>query len=130
LLLFRSPLKPLICSGSKTQTRRNWKSARAKAGQVHACYTRPPYFKGDPFAYVLVTRVWRHRLTEIDDAEIRAEGFDDRSAFFAFLGKTVVGELPEWVYAVSFELVACVLPGKGRIAELEAFLLPQGTKDK
>jgi hypothetical protein len=120
VLLFRAALARLILDGLKTQTRRTWDRPRVRAGEVAALYTVPPYFGGVPFGQALIHQVWRQRLADMTEDEVLAEGFATRRAFEGYLrGVKPSADLPEWVIAVRFELVACCLPGLSREPELD-----------
>lgn len=71
MLLFRERHKATILAGIKTATRRNWSTRRAVPGATHQCRTE---LFGEPFAHVLIERVYRQRLGEMTDVDARREG--------------------------------------------------------
>jgi hypothetical protein len=115
MLLFKSFFKPLLIAGAKTQTRRAWKRPLAAAGQLHACYTRPPFAGGRPFAFVRIRRVWRQRPRDVTAREVRAEGFAGHEQFLRVLrdaAGTRAAGLPARMFAVEFTVLWCALPGR------------------
>jgi hypothetical protein len=117
-MIFRPELADKIVAGEKTATRRlpsnnpgsPWFKGRCsyKPGQVFA--VNPGRGKVR-VAEARATRVYKQRLSEVDDQAGRAEGFADREEFLdAF--RSINGELPlsTEVWVVEFELVTAVAP--------------------
>ena len=71
MFLFQKEHIAMIRKGTKTQTRRNHKQARARVGVVHQCRTE---LFGPPHCYIRVKRVWQERLGDINYADAHREG--------------------------------------------------------
>ena len=71
MFLFQKNHIDMIRKGTKTQTRRNHKRARAKVGAIHQCRTE---LFGPPHCHIRVTRVWQERLGDINYADAHQEG--------------------------------------------------------
>lgn len=72
MLLFKPYHIPMILEETKTETRRQWKSARVKVGNLYQCKTT---LFGKPFAIVRITGVWKEKLSDISNKSIKAEGY-------------------------------------------------------
>lgn len=124
-MLFRSLFKPLLIAGAKTQTRRTWSRALVRPGQVHGCYTVPPFAGGKPFAFVRIDRVWRQWTEAVSVEEVRAEGFSSREQFMRAL-RAGRGRRLRRLFAVEFTVLWCALPGRAvdRVALRAALSTP------
>lgn len=138
MLLFRPEHISLILNGTKTQTRRLWDKPRAKVGSIQKCYsggmpfskckpckglgyweepdkTECPECNGtgflQPFASILVKRVWRQYLCDITWEEARVEGYQTLIEYYEAFYRINTKKLPKtwwckiYPYVVEFELV-------------------------
>lgn len=106
MLLFRSNFVAPIVRGEKTVTRRTnvtWRFKVFKPGVVHQAYVTPPWADGKPFARLAIVSVTESTF-DIDDAEVRREGFVDRAAFMAYVEQHAV-DLSQPVARIEFKLV-------------------------
>ena len=71
MFLFQKNHIDMILQGTKTQTRRNHKRARAKVGAVHQCRTE---LFGKAHCHIKITRVWQERLGAITALDAKKEG--------------------------------------------------------
>ena len=111
MLLFKPEHVPLILNGTKTQTRRTWKSARCLVGKVHLAKTE--MLSKEFFAKLKILRVWQEKLMIITDQDAIAEGYLSRetylNAFFKINKIKTIGEKATWmlteVWCVEFEVI-------------------------
>ena len=111
MLLFKPEHVKPILDGTKTQTRRIWKRARAKAGSVHKA--KLGLFSKEFFALLKIKAVWREEFHSITEEEAKKEGGYTRESyikkFFEINPKayklTDQGRIPFNVWVVEFELV-------------------------
>ena len=79
-----------IRAGTKTQTRRRWPDGpKVQPGSIHAIRTDPD---GSNLGHVHVRKVYQQLLSQLTEADARAEGFEDRAAFAAAWRK----HYPDW----------------------------------
>lgn len=71
MFLFQKNHIDRILKGTKTQTRRNHKRARALVGAIHQCRTE---LFGKPHCHIRITKVWQERLGDIDVVDAHREG--------------------------------------------------------
>ncbi len=101
-MLFKPEHVPMILSGKKTATRRNWKSPRVKVGNVYKCKTK--MLSKDSFAEIVVHKVYKQALYFMTDKDARKEGYRSMEEFH----KIWVEINGEWnpnlvVYVIEFE---------------------------
>lgn len=128
-MLFKDYHIPMIRSGSKTVTRREWDGRQAVPGNVYQATSpamnpdAPPIFIGhdDCDCYIRATDVYEQPLGEMTDADARAEGdYDDLDGFRQGYER-VYGE-GSWdpekvVWVVGFEYVGESRPQKRLLKE-------------
>jgi len=104
MILFRERYVKDILIGRKTQTRRVWKKRRCVPGAIHQA--RATLF-GEPFAHLLIKRVWQEPIGEISDADVFAEGFESTEEFFELVESmsTEPFDPDQVVWCVEFEVV-------------------------
>lgn len=104
-LFMKSHIEPIL-NGTKTQTRRNHKRARALVGAVHQCRTMM-LNKDSTFAQIKILRVWQERVCDISEEDAQAEGGYSRKEYIKGLVKMHKGKLwtTDTVYCYEFELV-------------------------
>ncbi len=81
MLLFKPFHIPPILSGRKVETRRQWRTWRAKVGSIHKAKTKmlsPEYF-----AELEILRRWEECLGDISEKSIHNEGYDSREQYVA-----------------------------------------------
>ena len=109
MILFRPEHVQPILDGTKTQTRRLG-SKRWRVGAIHQARTH--MFKPETtFANLEILEVREERLTDISDADVRAEGYDDREAFiraFCRINNLWIVWKHEMVWVIKFRLVDTV----------------------
>lgn len=106
MLIFQQEhVAPILC-GTKTQTRRLGK----KRWIIGATHRLMRTMFGKPFGVVRIVDVRREYLTRITDADVKAEGYEDREAYIEAFRRinridsaTSLRGLDVW--AVEFELV-------------------------
>jgi hypothetical protein len=103
MLLFKPQHVPLILSGRKTMTMRQWERSRVKVGSIHQCRTQ--LFKGEPFAHVCIVSVYRQRLGEMTADQYKKEGGYARESYIK-VWKEINGSYDpnELACAVEFDL--------------------------
>ena len=72
MLLFKPEHVSMILNQNKTETRRTWKTARVKVGNIYQCKTQ---LFGKAFATVKVTGLWKENLSDISPEGVEAEGY-------------------------------------------------------
>ena len=72
MLLFKPEHIPMILNGTKTQTRRVWKTRRVKVGNIYQCKIT---LFGKPFATVKVVGLREEMLGLISKEDCVAEGY-------------------------------------------------------
>lgn len=72
MILFKPEHVPLIKNGTKTQTRRAWKKCRVTVGSTQLAKTQ--MLSKEFFAKLRIKRVWQEYLTDISEADAKAEG--------------------------------------------------------
>lgn len=104
MILFKPEHVPLILNGTKTQTRRLWKTSRARVGSIHKAKTK--MLSKDYFAKIHILKVWQEQLGCISDSDAHKEGYPSRYAYFKKFDK-INGRtsLDRWLWVVEFELV-------------------------
>lgn len=109
MLTFRDyHVKPIL-NGEKTQTRRVWKRNHAVPSAIHRCRTNR--FKAETeFCKVKILRVWKQRLGDISQADVIAEGSEDKVKFIEMFCE--INKLPmnqdtfnKEIYAIEFEVL-------------------------
>jgi|GEM_PF-1306819 len=104
MILFKEQHMKAIQSGKKTQTRRLWKSARAKVGSVHLAKTR--MLSEEYFAKLRILDVHQEKLGDITPEDAMKEGGYSVKEFqeiWAWINKGWDPEL--MVYVVEFESI-------------------------
>lgn len=81
MILFKPEHVPMILSGRKIETRRDWKSWRTRVGSVHKAKTE--MMSRNYFARIEILERWEERLGDISDESIHNEGYDSREAYMA-----------------------------------------------
>lgn len=76
-MLFKPEHVPMILSGRKTETRRDWKRPMVRVGGVYKCKLK--LFSKDCFTKIKVVALWLEELGEITQESIYAEGYDSLS---------------------------------------------------
>ncbi len=110
MLLFQPEHVEMILRGHKTQSRRPWKSRRAKAGSVQLATTK--LYSREYFAMLYILSVRLERLGDISLADCIAEGYMSRDLYFDEYLKILrkkrpkaVLDLDQIVYVLNFEVV-------------------------
>ncbi len=96
MILFQKRFHGGIVSGAVTMTFRAWKTARVKPGGRYRCH---------PIGVLQVDAVDVVSLADIDDADARACGFQDRAELFAYMSQRPSDDAappPEMVVRVRF----------------------------
>lgn len=79
MILFKPEHVPMILSGRKIETRRDWKSWRARVGSVHKAKTE--MMSRNYFALIEVLERWEERLGDVSDESVHNEGYDSREDY-------------------------------------------------
>lgn len=85
MMLFKPEHVPMILSGKKTATRRNWIRPLAKVGNIYKCKTK--MFDKKYFAKIKVTRIFRQSLGDMQNSDYIKEGYDNKKQFVAIWNK-------------------------------------------
>lgn len=116
-MLFKPVHTPMILSGRKTQTRRDWKTCRVKNGGFSYFFNRPIWATppGAPFADTRILRTWPEILGSISGDDAFSEGYETPGEFFeAFqaihklTNLALANRLTEPAWCVEFELVEVI----------------------
>jgi hypothetical protein len=103
-MLFKPEHIPMIRSGRKTQTRRTWKTPRAKVGSTHLLKTQ--MLSSENFGRIEILNVHREPLSSMTDIDARAEGYDTLDEF-RVVWERINGpgswDPDLWVYVVQFK---------------------------
>lgn len=104
MILFKKHFIFPILIDLKTQTRRTWKTPRAKEGTIHQAKT--DYSTQGLFAHLHINEVYQERLGDISPQDARKEGGYTVESYIAEF-KRVYGFWDEnlTVYVVDFETV-------------------------
>lgn len=112
MILFKDEHVEPILNGTKTQTRRLWKSKRAKIRSIHLAKT--VMLSKEFFAKLHILDVRRERLGDITQEAARAEGYSSREEYiekFKEINKKKLRKLNDSeiensvVTAIKFEVV-------------------------
>jgi hypothetical protein len=79
MLLFKPQHVDPILLGTKTQTRRFWKKARAKAGSIHLA--KQKMISREYFARLEILDVYKERLGSISEQDALSEGYSSSIAY-------------------------------------------------
>ena len=108
MILFKPQHVALILSGQKTQTRRLWPSGRrVNPGSTQQARTKM-LDASSTFTNLQIKKVWQERLSDISEADSRAEGYADREAYLAAF--CMINKMPKdaaldcVVWCVAFEM--------------------------
>jgi len=109
MLLFRPEHIEPIQAGTKSQTRRAWKTSRAKVGSIHLAKTK--MLSKEYFARLEILAVYQERLGDISEEDAQAEGYPSREAYlqaFAKINRQQIGDdfFEQIIWVVRFRRVA------------------------
>lgn len=106
MILFKPEHMYPICMGTKTQTRRLWKKARAKVGSIHLAKTM--MLSTEFFAKLEILAVYQERLIDISEEDARAEGYENSAYYltkFCEINKLKFLPTDLMVWVVKFKVV-------------------------
>lgn len=102
MLLFKPEHVSMILNKSKTETRRTWKTARVKVGNIYQCKTT---LFGKTFATIKVIGLWKEPLCHISPEGVNSEGYNTLHAFMDMWMKINGSWNPDLsVWVIKFEL--------------------------
>lgn len=79
-MLFKPEHKEMILNGTKTATRRIWKSPKVKVGGVYKAKLK--MLSKDYFAKIKVNKLYKQKLNEMTDEDARKEGYPNMVEFY------------------------------------------------
>ena len=119
MFLFQKNHIKQVKLGTKTQTRRNHKRARAKVGAVHQCRTE---LFGPAHCHIRITRVWQECLGAISYTDSQAEGGYQQEEYIRGLIDMHKGKLTRTSMLWCYEFVRTeVCPDCGKEAGIDNF---------
>lgn len=104
MMLFKPEHVHLILEGKKVQTRRKWKTQRAKIGTIHQAKTT---LFSKPFAFLAITDVYQEKLKDMPIEDAPKEGYQTRYDFkLKWIEINGSWDAYETVWVVNFHLVS------------------------
>jgi hypothetical protein len=107
MLLFKPEHKAPILAGTKTQTRRIWKSWRANVRSTQRAKTK--MLSKEHFAKLYIIDRWEERLGDISEDDARAEGYASREEYlakFAEINAKQIKKLPYHIEEIPVKVLS------------------------